>query len=140
MNTPKPCDECRHLYCDAMREEDPSYMAECSLGLIMGRENCSQFEKTKPLKVDVMLFKDLPDKKHPGKTISEVNKEKKHNIPLKSLVEIKRTGVRLFVVYQGRDCDFTPLYWLSWDTDYINSSDYKKQIGGYSEDDLEVIK
>lgn len=43
------------------------------------------------------------------KTGKEVNAEKIHKIPIGALVEIK-TGVRLFVVYHGRDCDQTPLY------------------------------
>lgn len=133
MNTPKPCVECCHLYCDAMREEDSSYMAECSLDLPMGDENCPEFE---PLGVNIRLFKDLPDMKHLGKTIGEVNAKKKHNIPLKSLVEIKGTGVRLFVVYQGRDCDNTPLYWLGAELD---DPKYKR-VGGYSEDELKIIK
>lgn len=137
MNTPKPCDECIHLCWNVLTENDPKEKAECSLDLTMGDENCSEFEKTEPLGVNIKLFRDLPDKEHPGKTIGEVNKEKKHNISLKSLVEIKRTGVRLFVVCQSRDCDLTPLYWLSWDT---NVKDFMRRIGGYSEDELEVIK
>lgn len=59
-----------------------------------------------------------------GKTIHQNNQEKPHNIPLGALVEVQyddwygegacaKVTARLFVVHQGRDCDGTPLYWLS---------------------------
>ena len=43
MNTPEPCVNCKHLYWDCMQEEDVFYMAECRLGLPMGREECTRF-------------------------------------------------------------------------------------------------
>jgi hypothetical protein len=49
-----------------------------------------------------------------GRSYREVNNSKSHIIPVGSLVEID-DGVRLFVVHNGRDCDGTPLYWLSID-------------------------
>lgn len=59
-----------------------------------------------------------------GKTIFENNMEQKHNIPLGALVEVtydnwhgdgacEKVHARLWVVHRGRDCDGTPLYWLS---------------------------
>ncbi len=47
--------------------------------------------------------------KQTGKTYSEENAEKVHNIPIGSLVEDSDTGIRLFVVYHARDCDQTTL-------------------------------
>lgn len=60
-----------------------------------------------------------------GKTIKENNLEKKHTIPLGTLVEVKyddsdyrledqHSGVRLFITQHTRDCDGTPLYGLSF--------------------------
>lgn len=61
-----------------------------------------------------------------GKTVRQNNMEKKHNIPLGSLVEIickdseddepgeHRHGLRLFVTGHTRDCDGTPLYALAY--------------------------
>lgn len=64
-----------------------------------------------------------------GKTYRQENAAKVHNIPIGSLVEILHThfppktldyyneesydGLRMFVIERGRDCDQTPLYWLS---------------------------
>lgn len=42
MNTPSPCDVCAHLYADTMNANNPSYTAECKLGLPMGRD-CPKF-------------------------------------------------------------------------------------------------
>jgi hypothetical protein len=58
-----------------------------------------------------------------GKTDEERNMEKRHNIPIGSLVEVKlgewhgegaceKTIARLWVVAHDRDCDGTPLYSL----------------------------
>jgi hypothetical protein len=58
-----------------------------------------------------------------GKTIRENNMERKHNIPIDTLVEVRydnwfddgaceKVHARLWVVEQGRDCDGTPLYSL----------------------------
>lgn len=56
-----------------------------------------------------------------GKTVRENNKNKQHALPLGSLVEIlpdssrdEDSGLRLYVVGHGRDCDQTPLYNLSF--------------------------
>lgn len=63
---------------------------------------------------------DMESDDAPGKTRREVNAEKRHSIPLGTLVEIVRfdedpelAGVRVFVVRHTRDCDETPLYVLS---------------------------
>jgi hypothetical protein len=59
-----------------------------------------------------------------GKTIRQNNMEKKHEIPIGSLIEFNCednsyeedpvNGLRLFVVNHSRDCDGTPLYDLSF--------------------------
>jgi len=59
-----------------------------------------------------------------GKTIRENNMELQHTIPVGTLVEVKydtwfgdgaceKNHARLWVIIQGRDCDGTPIYWLS---------------------------
>jgi hypothetical protein len=58
---------------------------------------------------------DLMNRKT-GKTYREENAEKCHSIPVGTLVELEN-GVRLFVVHHGRDCDQTPLYYLSHDAE-----------------------
>ena len=45
MNTPEPCDKCKHLYWDCMREDDPSYEAECKKNLKMGNKKCKGYKK-----------------------------------------------------------------------------------------------
>lgn len=47
MNTPKPCDTCKHLYWDVMTEEDPSSSAECWKDLLMGDLECKEYEEDK---------------------------------------------------------------------------------------------
>lgn len=59
-----------------------------------------------------------------GKTSRQTNLEKKHNIPLGSLVELDN-GVRLFVVGHPRDFDGTPLYNLCFDKDWKEEENYK---------------
>ena len=49
-----------------------------------------------------------------GRTYRQINAAKTHTIPVGTLVETS-TGVRLFVVWHGRDCDQEPLYYLSHD-------------------------
>ena len=83
-----------------------------------------------------------------GKTIKENNLDKKHNIPIGSLVEFigyeNYEGVRMYIVSHDRDCDGTPLYSLSAD-----KTDVKREregfanwnwVHGCSEDSLKVIK
>ncbi len=67
-----------------------------------------------------------------GKTYREENLKKGHTILLDSLVEVMEydgekyvrnpESLRLYVVMHGRDCDGTPLYWLSHQTleEYTN--------------------
>lgn len=43
MNTPPPCDRCRHLYADCLSEDDPDYEAECFVGGVIGDVNCPMF-------------------------------------------------------------------------------------------------
>lgn len=69
-----------------------------------------------------MNFIILADCKDPddtlGRTYREVNAAKTHNIQIGALVEVgdedypgEDDGIRLWVVFQGRDCDQTPMYW-----------------------------
>lgn len=87
---------------------------------------------------------DVTDPDDPqGRTYREVNAEKTHHIPIGSLVEL-HDGVRLFVVYHGRDCDKTPLYWLSHDPgDTVQEyPQFRNQswVGGFPEESLKVIQ
>ncbi len=92
---------------------------------------------------------DLRDPSDPlGRTYRQVNAEKQHNIQQGALVELE-SGVRLFVVKLGRDCDQTPLYWLAPEmpaaTDEAEEPAYyrhlmSKMIGGYGEESLTVIR
>lgn len=70
-----------------------------------------------------------------GKTVKQNNMAQSHTIPLGSLVEIlgdendDDTGLRLFVVHHGRDCDGTPLYGLSLKKDAKEEMDkYEKKF------------
>jgi len=78
-----------------------------------------------------------------NKTYREENSELSHSLPIGSLVELEN-GVRLFVVYHGRDCDMTPLYWLSPDSQDTTHETLgfanRKWTGGYPEDSLVKIK
>lgn len=85
-----------------------------------------------------------------GRTYRQINAAKSHTIPVGSLVECGgsddsyRDGIRLFVVHHGRDCDQTPLYYLSADPDdtkeerpgFRNASWY----GGVPEQYLTVVR
>lgn len=70
-----------------------------------------------------------------GKTVKQNKMEQNHTIPLGSLVEIlgdegdDDTGLRLFVVHHGRDCDGTPLYGLSFKKNAKEQMDkHEKQV------------
>jgi len=65
--------------------------------------------------------------KETNKTFREENEEKTHKIPLGTLVEVvcddsysdrNINGLRLFVVDHTRDCDGTPLYGLSYHSNW----------------------
>jgi hypothetical protein len=43
MNTPEPCDKCKHLYYNALCKDDPFYEAECKFELEMGNSKCLKF-------------------------------------------------------------------------------------------------
>ena len=86
-----------------------------------------------------------------GKTVKENNLEKKHNIPIGSLVEVKssewygdgaceRWEARLWVVNHSRDCDGTQLYILGRDKDNEICKRYGYSRGGFSEESLKVIE
>ena len=63
-------------------------------------------------------------------------------IPIGTLVELDN-GVRLFVVYHGRDCDQTPLYYLSYDPEDTkqerNGWKNRSWTGGFGEENLTTI-
>lgn len=76
-------------------------------------------------------------------TYKDVNSSKQHNIPVDTLVELE-DGVRLWVVYHGRDCDGTPLYFLCHDKEDIikEKENFRNSswTSGYSEEALKIIK
>lgn len=43
MNTPEPCDTCKHLYYDPLYEDDPDCLIECKLGNEMGNKDCPDY-------------------------------------------------------------------------------------------------
>jgi hypothetical protein len=96
---------------------------------------------------------DLKDPDDPlGRTYKEANAARTHAIAIGSLVEIvsdpewpsSADGVRLYVVSHGRDCDMTPLYYLSADREDTTQEreGWKNRgwVGGYSESSLAVIR
>jgi len=87
---------------------------------------------------------DLVDPGDPqGRTWRQINAAEQHSIPVGTLVELD-DGVRLFVVYHGRDCDMTPLYYLSADptdtTQYNPRFINAKWVGGYSRGSLTIVE
>lgn len=93
------------------------------------------------------IFLNIADMTDPddadGRTYRQVNAAATHAIPIGALVELE-TGVRSFVVYHGRDCDQTPLYWLSPDVDDTERKDtrFGNRLwdGGYGEQELTIVK
>jgi hypothetical protein len=92
----------------------------------------------------IMNLADMVDTSDPQRrTYRQINAAKTHSIGIGALVEMD-SGVRAFVVHLGRDCDQTPLYYLSIDEDdtevkregFRNPSWY----GGVSEDYLVPVK
>lgn len=86
---------------------------------------------------------DLRDPDDPsGRSYRQINNERQHMIPIGSLVEL-HNGVRLFVVHHDRDCDGTPLYYLSasyTDTE-VEEPGFRNRswYGGYADYSLKVI-
>lgn len=78
-----------------------------------------------------------------GRSYREINRAKRHQIPVGSLVELE-SGARLFVVQQNRDCDESLLYYLSedpLDTNPVrNGFKNPNWIGGYPEECLVVVR
>lgn len=96
---------------------------------------------------------DLPHPDDPTRTVKEVNAELTHNIPIGALVEVvanhECNGIRCFVVHHGRDCDQSPLYWLSPEPDdkvfgdedtNVWSKMRHKWTGGWGENSLKVVR
>lgn len=93
---------------------------------------------------EITFLHDMVDPEDPdGRTYREVNLEKIPGIPVGTLVEVKRSGVRLFVVAHRRDCDGTPLYCLGPDRE--NTRQLLPGMAnpgwscGYAEDSLTVL-
>ncbi|MFL6600794.1 MAG: hypothetical protein ACJ8R9_05630 [Steroidobacteraceae bacterium] len=87
---------------------------------------------------------DLPDPSDPkDRSRRELNAAKCHRIPLGTLVDLE-DGLRLYVVYHGRDCDNTPFYWLSPNAEDINwqpSQFFPSHfLGGFAQENLIVIR
>ena len=97
---------------------------------------------------EVLFIGDIVESN--GKTIRQNNLEKKHNINLGELVEVKyeewhgngaceKIHARLWVVSHGRDCDGTPLYSLSaYKTENIAWQLHDIRTG-FAEESLTVI-
>lgn len=77
------------------------------------------------------------------RTYRQINAEKRHKILLGTLVELP-DGCRAWVVHLGRDCDQTPLYWVSLDCLDFNAGSKPfantSWRGGFNEEDLKVVK
>lgn len=87
-------------------------------------------------RVTIINVADLVDPNDPrGRTYRQINAARTHGIAAGALVEIE-SGARLFVVFLGRDCDQTPLYWLAARRD---EDDKGKWIGGWLEESLTVV-
>jgi hypothetical protein len=70
---------------------------------------------------------DLKDPNDPeGRTYREINNATQHRFNVGQLVEVD-DGVRLFVAKQTRDCDGTPLYYLT-----PHKGDYKQERVGFA--------
>lgn len=88
---------------------------------------------------------DLRDPNDPqGRSYRQINTVKTHSIPIGSLVEIEDTGVRMYIVAHDRDCDMTPLYYLSpYRDDTVREREgfrNTRWIGGYPESALTVVE
>lgn len=89
-----------------------------------------------------------------GLSYKERNLKEGHKIPVYSLVEINfgpEKGMRMFVAWHGRDCDGTPLYWLTNnihrrplgsipDNETFLDKVLRGWEGGYSDDSLIFIE
>ena len=45
MNTPSPCDTCKHLLYDCITEDDPASSAWCAVDAPMGKVECPLYAK-----------------------------------------------------------------------------------------------
>ena len=86
-----------------------------------------------------------------GKTLKQVNQERRHKIALGTLAEVKfdawfgggacwKVHARLWVVDHSRDCDGTPLYVLSRWRDPADARRFGDLHGGMSEEALTVVE
>lgn len=89
------------------------------------------------MSVTVIFLADVADPSDPqGRSYREVNAQRSHRLPLGGLVEVKSTGVRMFVVQLGRDCDASPMCWLAATLDEPEG----KWYGGIGEDSLSLVR
>lgn len=88
--------------------------------------------------VSINMIADLSDPDdEDGRSYRKVNNSRKHKYKIRELVEIKESGVRLFVAKHTRDCDGAPLYSL---TPYSGITGIpNQQVCGYSEASLKGI-
>lgn len=78
---------------------------------------------------------DLKDPNDPqGRSYREINKSKVHAFSKGDLVETEK-GLRAYIVKLGRDCDETPLYWIS-----LDPNGKHHLWGGFPDDGLKLIK
>jgi hypothetical protein len=91
-----------------------------------------------------------------GQTWREENLARTHGIPVGALVEIvsdpeypdderENDGLRLLVAHRGRDCDETPLYWLTAQPETVGLTweelgPWRRWYGGHAEEGLKVIR
>jgi hypothetical protein len=98
--------------------------------------------------MNIVNIADLRDPDDPqGRSYREVNRARTHTIPVGTLVELTcedYTGARLFVVWLGRDCDQTPLYYLSHDpedtTEQRPGWRNPSWCGGFAEASMAVVR
>jgi len=93
----------------------------------------------------MVSFMNVADLRDPndnlGRTYREVANATKHTFDVGTLIELPN-GVRLFVAYQYRDCDGTPLYALAADEDeteqMIGSRGNANWFRGCPEEDMKA--
>lgn len=98
---------------------------------------------------DLMLVHDIVEAN--GKTIKENNLAKPHSIPEGALVEVQfdewysdgacaKIHARLWVIVAGRDCDGSPVYWLSKYKTEADAKCFGSVHGAFDADSLTVIE
>jgi hypothetical protein len=89
----------------------------------------------------MIIVADLKDPNDPdGRSYREINNATAHKFNIGQLVELDN-GVRMFIANQGRDCDGTPLYSLTPESENEDGFPLNKHlwVHGYSEDGMKSI-